>query len=255
MVSLGLEEKPAVECVGLTKLFSIPHNARHALRDYFTHPLSRASHEVNKALIDVNVAISPGEFFGIIGPNGTGKSTLLKIIAGIYRQTSGIVRVNGKLSPFIELGVGFNLELNARDNVRINGTLLGLSLREIGERFHDIIAFAELERFVDQKLKNYSMGMQLRLAYSIAIRAPYEILLLDEAFAVGDENFQQKCRETFVRMRSEGKTVIIVSHDLEWIGEYCDRALLLRDGLAQRVGPAKEVVGLYLEQEEAAASD
>ena len=200
----------------------------------------------------VSLIAAPGDRIGVVAPNGTGKSTLLKIIAGIYRQTSGAVRVYGKLSPFIELGVGFNLELSARDNVRINGTLLGLSQRQINARFPEIVAFAELERFVDQKLKNYSTGMQLRLAYSIAIQAPFEILLLDEVFAVGDESFQEKCQETFAGMRAERKTVVLVSHDLDWIGRYCDRALLLRGGVVQETGPARDVVELYLEQERAA---
>src|SRR5262249_2377957 len=147
--------------------------------------------ERNEALQELSLDVTEGEMLGIIGPNGSGKSTLLKLIAGIYRPDSGAIRVNGKLSPFIELGVGFNQELNARDNIEVNGTLLGLSQRELRARFDDILAFAELERFVDQKLKNYSSGMLIRLAYSIAIQVPFDILLLDEVLAVGDQSFQE----------------------------------------------------------------
>ena len=170
------------------------------------------TYETQRALDNVSFSIERGEFFGIIGPNGSGKSTLLKILAGIYRADSGSVRIDGLLSPFIELGVGFNPELNARDNVRINGTLLGLSRRELDARFDEIIGFAELERFVDQKLKNYSSGMLLRLAYSIAIQVEFDVLLLDEVLAVGDESFQEKCFRTFERFREEGKTIVLVTH-------------------------------------------
>jgi ABC-type polysaccharide/polyol phosphate transport system ATPase subunit/SAM-dependent methyltransferase len=209
---------------------------------------------VQHALQDVSFAIKRGEFFGVIGRNGSGKSTLLKILAGIYRADRGSVELSGKLSPFIELGVGFNPDLNARDNVRINGTLLGLSPRNLARRFDEIIAFAELERFVDQSLKNYSSGMQLRLAYAIAIQVPFDVLLLDEVLAVGDQNFQEKCFETFERMREEGKTVVLVTHGLDSVVRFCDRALLLRDGTVQKVGTPQDVIDLYLAQERARAS-
>ena len=191
--------------------------------------------------------IYEGEFFGIIGPNGSGKSTLLKILAGIYRADTGSVRINGALSPFIELGVGFNPELNARDNVRINATLLGLTRRQLAQRFDDIIEFADLGRFVDQKLKNYSSGMQVRLAYSIAIQVPFDILLLDEVLAVGDQAFQAKCYETFEQMRREGKTIVFVSHDLATVARFSERALLLEGGRTVEIGPADEVVDRYQE--------
>jgi ABC-2 type transport system ATP-binding protein len=159
------------------------------------------------------------------------------------------VRINGVLSPFIELGVGFNNELTARDNIRINGTLLGLTTAELKQRFDDIVGFAELERFVDQKLKNFSSGMQVRLAYSIAIQVDFDILLLDEVLAVGDESFQQKCMVTFERFRSEGKTMVLVSHDLNAIAQHCDRALLLEGGVTQALGPPDEVIDTYLSYE------
>src|SRR5215213_3799363 len=192
---------PAIAVEQLTKTFRLPHEVRTTLKEYFLHPFRRTEYEANHALQDVSFKVEQGEFFGVIGPNGSGKSTLLKILAGIYRPDRGGVRVRGQLSPFIELGVGFNPDLNARDNVRINGALLGLTLRELDERFDDIIGFAELGRFVDQQLKNYSSGMQLRLAYSIAIQVPFDVLLLDEVLAVGDQSFQEKCFVTFERMR------------------------------------------------------
>ena len=153
--------------------------------------------------------------------------------------------VSGVLSPFIELGVGFNPELTARDNIRINGTLLGLTRREVRERFDEIVGFAELERFVDQKLKNFSSGMQVRLAYSIAIQIDFDILLLDEVLAVGDQAFQEKCFGTFDRFRAEGKTIVYVSHALETVAQFCDRALLLREGIVQGIGSAERVVAMY----------
>jgi ABC-type polysaccharide/polyol phosphate transport system ATPase subunit len=193
----------------------------------------------------VSFAIEHGEFFGIVGPNGSGKSTLLKILAGIYRQDRGEVHVDGILSPFIELGVGFNPELTARDNVRINGTLLGLSSQELDRRFDDILAFAELERFVDQKLKNFSSGMQVRLAYSIAIQVDFDILLLDEVLAVGDQSFQEKCFRTFERFREEGKTIVLVTHGLEVLEEFADRALQLESGRISAIGPPADVIAAY----------
>src|SRR6476661_1221031 len=188
---------PAVSVVDVTKSFQLPHQRRNTIKEHFLHPFQRTTYEHQMALENVSFQIERGEFFGIIGPNGSGKSTLLKILAGIYRQDSGEVRVNGLLSPFIELGVGFNFELTARDNIKINGTLLGLDRRELQRRFDDIVAFAELEPFIDQKLKNFSSGMQARLAYSIAIQVDFDILLLDEVLAVGDQEFQDKCYATF----------------------------------------------------------
>jgi ABC-type polysaccharide/polyol phosphate transport system ATPase subunit len=236
---------PAIEVVGVSKSFRIPHERRVFLKDYFLHPFRRTTYERNDALEDVTFSVEQGEFFGVIGSNGSGKSTLLRILAGIYVPDSGVVRVGGLLSPFIELGVGFNIELNARDNIRINGTLAGLTKRELDERFDDILAFAELERFVDQKLKNYSSGMLVRLAYSIAIQIPFDVLLLDEVLAVGDEAFQEKCFATFDRFKEEGKTIVFVSHALDLVERFCDRVLLLQDGVVRSVGPPREVAELH----------
>ncbi len=165
----------AIEVAGVSKSFQIPHEQRVYFKEYFIHPFRRTTYERNDALKDITFTVDAGEFFGVFGPNGSGKSTLLRILAGIYVPDQGRVRVNGLLSPFIELGVGFDLELNARDNIRINSTLAGLSKRQLDEKFDQILEFSELERFVDQRLKNYSSGMLVRLAYSIAIQIPFDI--------------------------------------------------------------------------------
>jgi ABC-type polysaccharide/polyol phosphate transport system ATPase subunit len=238
-------ETLAVEVIGVSKAFALPHEQRSTLKEHFLHPLRRTTYERQDAVVDVSFDVPHGEMFGIIGLNGSGKSTLLKIIAGIYRQDVGTVRMNGIVSPFIELGGGFNPELTGRDNIRINSTLLGLSRKELDERFDSILEFAELERFVDQKLKNYSSGMYVRLAYSIAIQVRFDILLLDEVLAVGDQEFQEKCFETFRSMRAEGKTVILVSHDLKSVGDFCDRALLLEQGRVRAIGSAADVIAEY----------
>jgi ABC-type polysaccharide/polyol phosphate transport system ATPase subunit len=237
----------AIEALGVSKSFRIPHEQRNHFKEYFMHPLRRTTYERNDALKDVSFSVEAGEFFGIFGPNGSGKSTLLRILAGIYVPDRGRVRVSGLLSPFIELGVGFNLDLNARDNVRINGTLSGLTGRELDKKFDQIFEFAELERFVDQKLKNYSSGMLLRLAYSIAIQIPFDVLLLDEVLAVGDESFQQKCFATFERFKEEGKTVVLVTHDLTLLSRFCERVLLIESGVVRASGPTDDVIDVYRE--------
>src|SRR5262249_1930469 len=175
--SLDGDGLPAVEALDVSKSFWIPHEQRARLKEYFAHPLKRVEYERNDALCDVSFSVEEGEFFGVIGPNGSGKSTLLKLLAGIYRADAGTVRVRGRVSPFIELGVGFNPEFSARTNIEINGMLIGMTRRQVAERFDAILEFAGLERFVDQQLKNYSSGMLLRLAYSVAIQVPFDILL------------------------------------------------------------------------------
>jgi ABC-type polysaccharide/polyol phosphate transport system ATPase subunit len=239
----------AIEAVGVSKAFVIPHEQRARLKEYFAHPLKRMTYERHDVLRDVSFSLAEGEFLGIVGPNGSGKSTLLKILAGIYRADAGTVRIGGRISPFIELGVGFNPEFSARRNIEINGMLIGLTRRQVAERFDSILEFAGLERFVDQQLKNYSSGMLLRLAYSVAIQVPFDILLVDEALAVGDAEFQQKCLETFEDMRAEGKTVVLVSHDFGAIDSLCDRALLLRHGTIEAIGEPAEVIDAYQARE------
>ena len=237
--------EPAIEAVGVSKAFLIPHEQRARLKEYFAHPLKRVEYERNDALRDVTFSVEEGEFFGIVGPNGSGKSTLLKVLAGIYRADTGTVRIRGRLSPFIELGVGFNPEFTARTNIQINGMLIGMTRREVAQRFDAILAFAGLERFVDQQLKNYSSGMLLRLAYSVAIQVPFDILLLDEALAVGDADFQEKCFETFDEFRAAGKTVVFVSHDLSAVRRWCDRALFLEHGRIVAIGETDDVIDTY----------
>jgi ABC-type polysaccharide/polyol phosphate transport system ATPase subunit len=199
------------------------------------------------AVDDVSVEIRPGEFFGIVGRNGSGKSTLLKCLAGIYEADRGAVEVNGRLSPFIELGVGFNPELTARDNVFVNAIMLGLSRRQAEQHFDAIVAFAELEEFMDLKLKNYSSGMQVRLAFAVAIQVDADIVLIDEVLAVGDASFQQKCFGEFQRLKADGRTIVFVTHDMAAVERFCDRAMLLERGRVVDVGPPEPIARRYNE--------
>lgn len=215
-----------IKIEGVSKTFRIPHQRYNSLKEHVVNFWRPRTFEEFKALDDVSFEVKKGEFLGIIGRNGSGKSTLLKVIAGIYMPDQGRLKVHGGISPFIELGVGFNPELTARGNVYLNGVLLGLTRREINKKFDEIINFAELEKFVDQKLKNFSSGMQVRLAFSIAIQAHAEILLLDEVLAVGDANFQQKCFKVFEQLRGK-KTIVFVSHDLTNVEKFCNRVILM----------------------------
>jgi ABC-type polysaccharide/polyol phosphate transport system ATPase subunit len=242
----------AIQIEHVSKAFRIPHEHRTTIKEHFLHPFRHIDYEENRVLHDIDFSIHEGEFFAVIGANGSGKSTLLKLIAGVYVPDRGTIRVKGLLSPFIELGVGFNPELTARDNVHINGALLGLSRRQMNDRFDEIFAFAELERFVDQKLKNFSSGMVLRLAYSIAIQVDFEILLLDEVLSVGDQSFQEKCMATFDRFRDEGKTIVFVSHDLGSVARFSHRVALIESGRVRMIGDPEEVIELYLGHEPAA---
>jgi ABC-2 type transport system ATP-binding protein len=201
--------------------------------------------EEQEVLKDVSFEIKRGEFFGIVGVNGSGKSTLLKMIAGIYIPNEGNITVNGKITPFIELGVGFNPELTGRENVFLNGALLGFSRKEMEAMYEDIVAFAEIDKFMDQKLKNYSSGMQVRLAFSIAIKAQSEILLIDEVLAVGDARFQQKCFDYFYELKNSNRTVVFISHDLESVQRFCDRAIFIEKGKIIAAGDSQTVVDEY----------
>ncbi len=222
----------AVSVRGVSKTFRIPHDRLLTLKERVLHPIAatRGDHETLRAVDDMSLEIRDGEFFGIVGRNGSGKSTLLKCIAGIYDIDEGDIGIRGRLSPFIELGVGFNPDLTARDNVIINAIMLGLSRQEARDRFDDIIAFAELEDFVDLRLKNYSSGMQVRLAFAVAIQVDAEVLLIDEVLAVGDAAFQQKCFDEFHRLKAEGRTIVFVTHDMSSVERYCDRAMLIEHG-------------------------
>jgi ABC-type polysaccharide/polyol phosphate transport system ATPase subunit len=257
--TLGSGEKPpsmiAVSAHGVWKTFRIPHDRPYTLKQRVLHPRrSRAATELH-ALHDVTFEVESGAFFGIIGRNGSGKSTMLKCLAGIYQPDLGSITVSSRLSPFIELGVGFNAELTARDNVVVNAALLGMSKADALARFPEIIRFAELEEFVDLKLKNYSSGMQVRLGFSAAIQAEADIYLVDEVLAVGDARFQEKCFDTFRRLKREGRTVIYVTHDLGTVERFCDRAMLLEHGEVSAIGEPSDVVHRYrqlnLEQEQA----
>lgn len=197
-------------------------------------------------LRDINFEVKQGDFFGIVGRNGSGKSTLLKIISQIYKPEKGKVTVKGKLVPFIELGVGFNPELTGRENVYLNGALLGFTHEEIDAMYDDIVEFAELGDFMDQKLKNYSSGMQVRLAFSVAIKAQGDILVLDEVLAVGDEAFQRKCDNFFSQIKKDStKTVILVTHSMESVKKYCNKAILIKDGEIVVSGNKDDVADQY----------
>jgi ABC-type polysaccharide/polyol phosphate transport system ATPase subunit len=236
---------PAVVVDGVSKTFRIPHQQYHTLKERMLHPGRSRTFEEFHALRDVEVTVKQGEFFGIVGRNGSGKSTLLKCLAGIYRPDRGHVEVTGRLSPFIELGVGFNPDLAARDNVIINAVMMGLSRAEARRRFDEIIAFAELEEFVDLKLKNYSSGMAVRLGFAVSTQVDAEVLLVDEVLAVGDASFQQKCFDVFRRMKEAGKTILLVTHDMGLVEQFADRAMLLERGEPLRIGDPHEIALLY----------
>jgi ABC-2 type transport system ATP-binding protein len=230
------------------KNFKLPHEQINSIKRFVTQGLKkkRKGFETQHALRDINIDIKKGEFFGIVGRNGSGKSTLLKILAGIYQPTRGEVKTTGKLVPFIELGVGFNPELTGRENVYLNGALLGFSRKEIDAQYDDIVAFAELERFMDQKLKNYSSGMQVRLAFSVATRAKADVLLVDEVLAVGDADFQRKCYDYFKALKKTKTTVVFVTHDMNAVREYCDRVILIEGGDITSSGKPNDVADDYL---------
>jgi ABC-type polysaccharide/polyol phosphate transport system ATPase subunit len=238
---------PALAAEGVHKRFKIPEERSHTLKERALHPLRRSRHEELHALKDISFAVRPGEFFGIVGRNGSGKSTLLKCLAGIYRTDAGRIWCNGRMSSFIELGVGFNPDLAAYDNVALNGIMLGLSPREARARYRHVIEFAELEEFQDLKLKNYSSGMHVRLAFSVAIQVDADILLIDEVLAVGDAAFQQKCFDVFNRMREEGRTIVFVTHDMGAVTRFCHRAMLLERGEMITIGDPRDVADRYLE--------
>lgn len=237
----------AISVKNVQKNFHLPHEKANSMKSSLVHLFTRdKGYDIQHALKDISFDVKKGEFFGILGRNGSGKSTLLKILAEIYQPTSGSVEHHGKLVPFIELGVGFNPELSGRENVYLNGALLGFSVKEIDEKYDEIVKFAELEEFMDQKLKNYSSGMQVRLAFSVATRAEADILLVDEVLAVGDADFQRKCYDFFKALKKSGKTIIFVTHDMGAVKEYCDRAILVSEGLIAHQGSADDIADEYL---------
>ncbi|MEY2441237.1 MAG: type transport system ATP-binding protein [bacterium] len=221
--------------------------ARHTLKERVLHPFGGREQRAFEVLKNVTFTVNEGEFFGIVGRNGSGKSTLLKCLAGIYGVDSGQMFRRGRMATFIELGVGFNPDLAAYDNVVLNGIMMGLSPAEAKSRYRDVIEFAELEDFQDLKLKNYSSGMHVRLAFSVAIQVDADILLIDEVLAVGDANFQQKCFDVFHRMRDEGKTILFVTHDMSSVNRFCHRAMLLDHGAIVAIGEPRDIGDRYLE--------
>src|SRR3954467_13424324 len=248
----------AVVVEGVSKRFEIPHEVSHTLKERALHPFRRSTKEVLQALDRVSFEVPKGEFFGIVGRNGSGKSTLLKCMAGIYGTDRGQIAIAGRLSTFIELGVGFNPDLAAEDNIVINGVMLGLTPREARRRADALIDFAGLHEFTDLKLKNYSSGMMVRLAFSVMIQVDADVLLIDEVLAVGDAAFQQKCFDEFNRIRDEGRTVLLVTHAMSAVERFCDRAMLLERGRVVDIGEPNRIANEYLDvnfQQETAASE
>jgi ABC-type polysaccharide/polyol phosphate transport system ATPase subunit len=209
------------------------------------HPFARAAFRELRALRGISFDVRRGEFFGIVGRNGSGKSTLLKILASIYRADAGRVRMAGRLAPFIELGVGFNVELTARENVALNGVMMGLRRREAGRKLDSALEFAELREFADLKLKNYSSGMLVRLAFAVMVEADADIMLVDEVLAVGDAAFAQKCMDVFRHRRKAGRTLVLVTHDMATVQGFCDRAMLIHDGEQVYLGDPDETARRY----------
>jgi ABC-type polysaccharide/polyol phosphate transport system ATPase subunit len=238
---------PAVVVDGVSKTFSLPKERVHTLKERALHPMRRSEKEDFRALKDVSFDVGRGEFFGIVGRNGSGKSTLLKCMAGIYKADSGQILVGGRVSTFIELGVGFNPDLAGRDNVILNAIMLGLTRRQALERYDRIIDFSGLREFEELKLKNYSSGMLVRLAFSVMIQVDAEILLIDEVLAVGDAAFQQKCFDEFNRLRDEGRTILLVTHDMATVARFCHRAMLLEQGEVVSIGTPDVISAEYFE--------
>lgn len=249
-------QESAIVVRGLSKSFRLPHEQSSGFKQLIVNRFKGIKgYETQQVLNSLDFEIKKGDFFGIVGRNGSGKSTLLKLLAGIYVPDEGLVQINGSLTPFIELGVGFNFELTGRENVFLNGALLGFSKDEMLEMYDEIVDFAELGNFMDQKLKNYSSGMQVRLAFSIAIKAQSDILLLDEVLAVGDEDFQRKCNDYFQSIKNTGKTVVIVTHDMNAVRRYCNKAVLIERGKIKTIGSPSEVASQYSLDNLKASSD
>lgn len=234
-----------IKLTNINKSFKIPYSKQDSLREFFVNWNRAKNYKRLKVLQGLNLEVKSGEWLGIIGANGSGKSTLLKIIAGIYEPDSGQVLVEGKLVPFLELGVGFNPDLSARDNIYLNGVILGMTRSKITEKFDTIVNFAGIGNFVNQKLKNFSTGMQVRLGFSIAFQAHGDIYLLDEILAVGDYQFQQKTDQVFRKMKLQGRTVILISHSLDNVKKYCDRVAWLDQGRITKIGTPEKVIRQY----------
>jgi ABC-2 type transport system ATP-binding protein len=234
-----------IEVSEVAKAFRIPEHRVDSFKERALHPLRTVEHRELRALRGVSFDVHQGEFFGIVGRNGSGKSTLLKIMSSIYRADAGRIRMAGRLAPFIELGVGFNPELTSRENVVLNGVMMGLGRREARRRLDAVLDFAELRDFADLRLKNYSSGMLVRLAFAVMVEADADIMLIDEVLAVGDASFAQKCMEVFRAKREAGKTLVLVTHDMVTVQSFCDRAMLLHEGELRYLGDAEEAALRY----------
>jgi ABC-type polysaccharide/polyol phosphate transport system ATPase subunit len=243
--SAVVEGPVVIEARHVSKTFRIPERRIDSFKERATHPLTRRTYRQLRALRDVSFDVHLGEFFGIVGRNGSGKSTLLKIMASIYRRDAGRIRMAGRLAPFIELGVGFNPELTSRENVLLNGVLMGLSRQQARRRLDAVLDFAGLQEFADLKLKNYSSGMMVRLAFAVMVEADADIMLIDEVLAVGDAAFAQKCMDVFRARREAGKTVVLVTHDMATVQSFCDRAMLIHDGEVRYLGEPEEAALRY----------
>lgn len=252
-----MKEQAVVVLDSVSKAFVIRKNRADSLKVKLVgwmHPRHREKQERYWALRDLSLQVRSGEFLGIIGPNGSGKSTLLRLIAGIFPCTQGRVTVRGRVVPMIELGIGFHPDLTGRENIYLNTSLYGLSQRETDMLFQHIVEFSEIEEFIDQPAKNYSMGMYMRLGFSAAVHLDPDILLIDEVLAVGDEHFQKKCLKKMEELHHQGTTVVLVSHDLESIRTLCERVCFLHEGKMVREGRPDDIIGYYrqlLERENA----
>lgn len=241
-----MKENVAIEVKNINKSFRLPTESTSSLkRSLVNYFKGIKGYREQKVLRDLSFEVEKGDFFGIVGRNGSGKSTLLKIISQIYLPDNGTVTIDGNLVSFIELGVGFNPELTGKENVYLNGALLGFSTKEVDEMYDNIVEFAELSDFMNQKLKNYSSGMQVRLAFSVAIQAKSDILVLDEVLAVGDEAFQRKCNDYFMQMRDQDKTIILVTHSMDAVRKYCNKAMMIDKGEVRAIGTPDDVANQY----------
>ncbi|HYP55491.1 MAG TPA: ABC transporter ATP-binding protein [Solirubrobacterales bacterium] len=242
----GDAKNTVIEVRDLEKSFRIPTHRVDSLKERMVRPFAARDYRELRALDGISFDVHQGEFFGIVGRNGSGKSTLLKLLASIYRADAGTIRMAGRLAPFIELGVGFNTELTARENVVLNGVMMGLTPQETRRRLDAVLDFAELRDFADLKLKNYSSGMLVRLAFSVMLQADADIMLIDEVLAVGDAAFQQKCSDAFRELKAEGKTIVLVTHEMTTVEEYCHRAMLIGGGEIRQIGDPAEIGRQYL---------
>jgi ABC-type polysaccharide/polyol phosphate transport system ATPase subunit len=241
----GVSGPVVIEARGVDKTFRIPEHRIDSFRERATHPFTRVEYREHRALRGVSFDVRQGEFFAIVGRNGSGKSSLLKILASIYRADAGTVRTAGRVAPFIELGVGFNPEMTARENAVLNGVLMGLTLREARRSLDAVLEFAELEDFVDLKLKNYSSGMLVRFAFAVMVQADADIMLIDEVLAVGDAAFAQKCMDVFREKQRAGKTIVLVTHDMTTVQTLCHRAMLIHDGELRYIGEPEDTALHY----------